>query len=401
MEPGHQLLHKLFNLWQSNPDGQRRKSLPITRDRAEIYFQTVNPDDKDRLHDSLRCAEKAGCIALEWGKHHDNHLLKKIWLVDGESLANHLGEPLARDIANQSKQAILKEIPNDPWLQEVLSRIVSQWDKNKPAYRIPPGGVEDAVALLTALSAVRDGMQEGLDLRTFSAKTLGDSKAMERMRDRFTRVWNEKFETGLDGPELFESLGLMKFAPLIHLKGPISVKVGHCWLPIHEIPGYLGIPPDTITDIRLVDRPEYLLTIENLASFNRHCREIDDRGIIVYTAGFFGPATAPVLTKLESIVASTVPFYHWGDIDAGGLNIARHVQSLIQRELELHQMTLDLLHTQGKGADSIGGTLVPRKISCNRQIEALVETLLAGPPYITLEQEAIDPLPPVQTVPTR
>jgi len=401
MEPGHQLLHKLFQLWQSNPDGQRRKSLSITQDRAEIYYQTVNPDDKDRLHDSLRCAEKAGCIALEWGKHHDNHLVKKIWLVDGKSLANHLGEPLARDIAHQSKQAILPKIPKDPWLQEILSRMVSQWNKNKPAYRIPPDGVEDTVALLTALSAVRDSKQEGLDLRTFSARKLGDSKAMERMRDRFTRVWNEKFDTGLDGPELFESLGLMKFAPLIYLKGPISVKVGQCWLPIHEVETYLGIPSDAITDIRLVDSPEYLLTIENLASFNRHCREIRDRGIVVYTAGFFGPATAPVLKKLESIIPSPVPFYHWGDIDAGGLNIARHVQSLIQRELELHQMTLDLLHTQGKEADSIGGTLIRKKTSHNGQIEALVEALLAGPPYITLEQEVIDPVPPVQTIRTR
>ncbi|GAB6084051.1 DUF2220 family protein [Desulfuromonas carbonis] len=395
MEPGHSLLYKLLQSWQSNPDGERRKSLPIKKGKAEEYFTTTNPDEKDRLHGSLKSAERAGCVTLEWGRFHDSNILHKIWLVDGRALAEYLGEPIARDVASSSAQEILSRIPSDPWLRDILTKIICQWDKNKSAYRMPPGTVDDAVLLMKAIHAVRNNRQQGLDLRTFSAKELGNSKAMEKIRDRFARVWNERFDTGLDGFELFESLGLVKFPPMVCIKGPIEVQIEDSWIQVGSLPNYLGFPADAIRGIRNLGLPEFVLTVENLASFNRHCREIFDWGVVVYTGGFMGPTTAPVLQMLDKAMPDSIPFYHWGDIDFGGLNIARHVQSLLKRPLRLHLMSADLLRSYGKEPEQAVRSVSVDQAGGNLEIEALAEAARANSPYLVLEQENIDPRSPV------
>lgn len=396
MEPGHQLLHKLFRLWQGNPDSLRRKSLPINKDRAAVYYQTVNPDEKDQLHDCLRNAEQDGCVSLVWGKYNDSHSLRKIWLTDGEALARFLNIPLARNIATEAEQIILKQLPEiKPWAQDLLNRIVDQWKKDKSAYRISPGEVDEVIVLIKSLNAVRENRQENLDLRTFSAKFLGDSKAMERMRDRFAKAWNEEFKTGLDGQELYEYLGLIKFPPALFIKGPINVRVGQCWLAVDQVPSYLGIVPDTIEEIELTEVPDYVLTIENLSSFNRHCREIQDNGIVIYTAGFLGPTTVPFLKLMDEKTEKSIPFYHWGDIDIGGMKITRHIQSLLKKKIKLHLMSAEILKKCGKKVDGFSGRLSTSKQSQNPQIESLTENFLANRPYLILEQENIDPVSPL------
>jgi len=398
MEPGHQLLNKLFHLWQSNPESSKRKSLPINQKRAPAYYQTVNPDEKDQLHACLINAEKAGCISLVWGKYPDSHLLQKIWLTDGESLARFLGIPLARDIAKEAQSKILERFPqNESWIVDLVSQICTQWETDRSAYNIVPGDIDEVITLIRALKAVRKGEHQELDLRTFSAKTLGDSKAMERIRDRFARVWNEKFNSGLDSKELYESLGLTKFPPALFLKGPLEVRIGDCWLDIAKFPPYLGVVPDSIDEIRLTNSPDYVLTVENLASFNRHCREINDNGITIFSSGFLGTATTAFLKRLDAKAELSLSFFHWGDIDEGGLRISRYIQSLLGRKLNLHLMTDELLKMHGKQIERISKKqlAVIQTQTSNPQIENLVTNFLSKTPGIVLEQENIDPVSPV------
>jgi len=221
IEPGQQLLVKLFQSWEQIPDSTRRKSLPINKRRAAIYFEAISPEDKDNLHACLVNAEKEGCIELVWGKHHDSHLLKKIWLVDGKGLGKFLNLTLASDLVTEAQRVIETAFPTpDKWIQQLFERVYARWKKNQSVYRISPGDTNSLILLAKALIAVRSNKQKALDLRTFSAKHLGDSKALERIRDRFATVLNEEFSTGLNAKELYDYLGLSKFPAAIFIKGP-------------------------------------------------------------------------------------------------------------------------------------------------------------------------------------
>ncbi|KIH76247.1 hypothetical protein SAMN05660860_00139 [Geoalkalibacter ferrihydriticus] len=393
MNPGHDLLRKLFQIWQRNPDGKQRKTLTITKERAPAYFQTIDPDAKDQLHACLKNAAAEGCIELVWGKHFESHLLRKIILLDGETLGRFLGVPLAREIAAEAQAKLMFHVPpEESWLSDLVARVAEKWSRGEAAYRISPGEVGEVKLLIDALGAVKEGKQKGLDLRTFSARVLGDSKAMERMYDRFARIWNEQFDTGLEPKELFESLGLVKFPQPLFFKGPVRIKSGGDWLNMEPLKWGFGIPPDAIEDIAFALMPSYILTIENLASFNRHVREVDDEGLIVFSAGFLNPHTAEVIQTLERKLDSHTPFFHWGDIDVGGLRIANHLQAQIRRDLRLHLMSPEILSRHG---EMVTGSLPRfRAKSISPQIQDLMDALVSHDPAIILEQESIDPQPP-------
>ena len=395
MRPSDQLLTRLLNQWQSNPDSGRRRTITINEVKAPEYLSVVCPDAKDELHAALINAENGGCIQLEWGKHYQKNNLKRIILVSGPKLASWLNIPLAKEIADVSRKDVMAAAKNGPdWVMTVARNILEGWGKGRAVHRLDPGDTAGAIRLLTALACVANGQHTGLDLRTFSARCLGDSKYMERQKSRFATIWNQQFNTGLDPDELFESLGLLKFAPPAFLKGPCLIKLGGSQIDLANAKTYIGLPPDLVSDITFVQPPDYVLTIENLASFNRHIREINDNGLVVFSSGFLSPGSSKILRLLDSLLPK-INFYHWGDIDVGGLRIATHIQSQLGKRLNLHLMDAKILASHGKLSDSFTRGKLAGLQTSNEEIDALISLLLHTDNPLVLEQENIDPSAPI------
>jgi len=78
--------------------------------------------------------------------------------------------------------------------------------------------------------------------------------------------------------------------------------------------------------------------VENLASFNRHCREIDDDGAVVFSGGFPSRAVMAAICRLDTLLPDTVPFFHWGDGDRYGHLIFEYISKSLDRTLRMHLM---------------------------------------------------------------
>lgn len=68
---------------------------------------------------------------------------------------------------------------------------------------------------------------------------------------------------------------------------------------------------------------DYLLTIENLASF--HDAAVDGaaaHGLLLYTGGMPSPAWRRAYVRIIEGLPAGAAIYHWGDIDEGGFRIA-------------------------------------------------------------------------------
>jgi hypothetical protein len=276
--------------------------------------------------------------------------------------------------------------------------MVELWRVGKPAHGLEVSQVREARELLRALEAVCAGKQEGLDLRTFSARYVGDSKAMERMQSRFARIWQREFSADeLDAKELFQSLGLTKFPLPMLFKGPVTVVNRGVPFDCGTVRPYIGFPPQGVDDFTFHAVPRYVLFIENLASFNRHVAEIEDDGLVLYTAGFPSSNPLRLFQLLDEKLPESVKFFHWGDLDLGGLRIMARMQEHLRRALHPHLMTRELLEQHGKCSRRINTMKLALLAARHHHLKPLVDLILSFDPPLWLEQENVDPRTPQQS----
>jgi hypothetical protein len=394
---GRELLLKLFRTWQENPDAARQVSTPITRASALPYFETGGMEAKEELHAFLRNAEHFGCIALTWGRFTKSHLLERITLLDGPQLAKFLELPLASVQADTAGKVLRSELSGDqPWIGALLDEILGLWHIGKPALGLRVEQVQETRELLRALEAVCAGKQEGCDMRTFSARYVGDSKAVERMQSRFARIWQRQFDgDDLEPDELYESLGISKFPHPLLFKGPITIISSGEPFNCSKAHPYIGFPPQAVEQLAFPEAPSYVLTIENFASFNRYVAEVSDNGLIIYTGGFPSPSKAKLFKMLDTELPEHVEFYHWGDVDLGGLRIIVRLQSLINRKIIPHLMDHGRMEIFGVDNDKISRDKLKKLATKHDWTQPFVDSILSFNPPRTLEQENIDPASPV------
>jgi hypothetical protein len=155
---------------------------------------------------------------------------------------------------------------------------------------------------------------------------------------------------------------------------------------------FASVHPDMLSQLAVLVTPPAILTIENYASFNRQVREIEDGSLVVYTGGFPSAGVVELLSKVLRALPADVPFFHWGDIDAGGLRIFRYLEENLPKGPLPYRMTRDLAISHGQPADpdaSLGS--IARSDS---GVSQLAEWLAFGPDVRHLEQEALEPQSP-------
>jgi len=115
-------------------------------------------------------------------------------------------------------------------------------------------------------------------------------------------------------------------------------------------PLYFGIPPNEVFKLTFREKPQYFLTIENFASFNRHIIEADPRrrGVTVYVGGYPSLATQEGLRSLALAIPTDVPFFHWSDIDPDGTWIFRTIERVAGRPMKPHLMSGEIAEKFGR-----------------------------------------------------
>jgi hypothetical protein len=140
---------------------------------------------------------------------------------------------------------------------------------------------------------------------------------------------------------------------------------------------------------------DYIICIENPTSFWRYCTEIEGNYLALLSDGF--PAR-DVLSSMVHLVKSArastnMPLYHWGDIDAGGVRIAAHLEDAFNVPICLHEMSPSLALTLGTPLQSRNG--LERLATRPSPIGELARWLRTDQAKM-LEQEELDPKAPTE-----
>lgn len=305
------------------------------------YDHMRTSEELERFGRIMAAAEKAGAVSIVLERRPSGPAsIRAVVLADAAKLAAHLGRETA---ASEAARAIaaLRQItgPLPAWVDDVVDDIAAAWPIRREGYPgLVPGDVATAARFIRLLCAVDRGEHIGVDMRTFSRRACGDSKAAEQGLPRLARALRKRFDLP-DAPprEALAAFGIEKFPQPVLLRGSLCLSGG---VRLDGRP-YVGVPPEWLDTVTVDGQPDYFLVIENLASFNRHVREVDDAGIILYSGGFPALAVLKAIRRMDALLPADVPFFHWGDVDADGVRILQHIARSINRPLRPHLMGVD------------------------------------------------------------
>ena len=355
------------------------------------YSAFADVSEIDRFVRKLQEAEAAGAIRIAKGRGQNGDQIAHVRLEAVSRLYDLLGRRPVGELAAEARGRLLDglDLPNE--LEAPLAAIRAAWDRGRAWQGFAARDAERLRMALLLAKAILEDKHRGVDYRTFSRRIAGDSKALEKVEGAVVRLLGSALELPPTArpKDALRTLGLEKFAPPMLLAGRIDFDKAELSL---ARPTYFGIPPAEACRVRLREKPRYLLTIENFASFNRHVIEADPEGegLTIYVGGYPSLATQDALRYFARAAPAAVPFFHWSDIDPDGTWIFRTVERIVERPLAPHLMTSDLAETLGRAPAE---ALRPPRNAENSAISSLV-TYLQSDGAKWLEQEELDPTLP-------
>lgn len=386
------LLHLLLDRMEAPQERQRAITQKID------YRQIATPAAQDEFHRVLRDAERTGAIALESERmERITGEYARVRLLDADKLYAFLVRTPANHIARSAQAKIATQISyllSESFFSEVVSEAGAAWASNKSYLGFGPAETDAFTAVLQLAHGIVHLSGRDIDHRTFSRRTVKDSKALERNEGRVAKLLR-RYNVALTGEEpreVLEASGIVRRAHLLQVKGPLLVNSDALSMRgTGEL--FLGLPWAAAQQATLAHTVDYVITIENPTSFWRYCSEIRGNYLALLTDGF--PAR-DVLSGMIHLVRhacamGSTPLFHWGDIDAGGVRIAAHLEDAFERQLRLHMMTPDLALAHGTALVSRNG--LERLATRHGDIGVLALWLL-GNTAKALEQEELDPVAP-------
>jgi len=320
---------------------KRRPVLPITRGRAPEYFGLNDRGDREPVLANLEQVEAIGAVRLEWLREGSRDL-ERIRLKDADRLAAYLGQERAGDKAARIEGRVGPLMTTAPdWLREAWNEAVGKWRRGETAFSFSADQGDQIEQLFRLALGVSRGVHEGQPPRRFSAEQVGDPKALERLQGRlaFLLRRDPRLADLESGEDVFRTLGLDRTPPPLFLRGAVEIRGNSGWQSLAPYRPFVALDPGAIHEVKLLETPSYLLSIETLDGFQRQVRDVDDRGLVIWVGGVPGPGCRRLLARLDQVLPAEVPAFHWGNSTLAGIRaLAKLSQAFQCHPLRPHLM---------------------------------------------------------------
>ena len=380
------LLRDLLNKGQVTHDRRRDITLPATRIEG---YPFEDAETSKAFHATLILAQRAGAINIEWRRHYENEELLRIRLLH----ANKLAAFLKTDYLPDKLDSIFSRLDlsgTPAWLNESVDHLRDQWIKGKTAFGLSVEDADKLPDIIKAVSLLKEGLPqtEPLDYRQFGARYLGNSKRTKEIAHALAALYQQHWSlSGWRDQDILAQLNLIILHHPILIRGPVMLSDGEQQLRADIYP-CIGVPVKLFAHVEFIKTPTYVLSIENLSSFNEYTRSIRDDGLIFYTGGFPDSALQNAYQKL---VGSDAPVFHWGDTDPHGFMILKTLQNNIApHTVQPHLM--DLPDGQSYTPSQIKSLQKLKPV--NAPVDALLDELIVRG-YGCVEQETVQARAPV------
>ncbi len=397
------ILHQLIDSYERRADPQaRRISVKLAKADFPEYYNEEDASVKRDTNTSLKEWASQNWVALEWVRHEKDNLLKEVTLqieaIDAiyaylKRSPKTILQSQLTDLITRYRARLRAESPFRPVLDERLAQLANgkssqPFDINKRLDN------EDLLKALVGLDWLESDELE----RKFSARVLGDSKRLIELKSSLKRLVIKAYPEweGLEDKAFWSAMQIVANPSHIYVHGRLRFCLQGVEVDTAIFSPDLGLPIEAISQMDIVAlEARYLLTIENRTSFYDYVKAFPHDGLILYLGGFPNHARRQFLKRLVEF-APTKPFYHWGDLDYGGLQILAHLRREVQPQIIPLQMDLETLERHaGETLDSPSRANLARLLKNDllRDMVGVIEKMLANN-IKRIEQENLAPVSP-------
>ena len=241
------------------------------------------------------------------------------------------------------------------WLIPYYDHILERLNSGKLVKDVP--GLEDPLFFLFLNKTAEE--REPLYRRAFSAQvcTIWNGIAQTKQSEskitptkRFEKIYQSAvlsvlkqysplYEEGMSDEELLTAHGILTYAQTLEFKGAVSYRIddGAAISTAAQIYGTMfnkqtleNAVPISIVGIRQI------MTIENKANYEKMQFRPDT--LYIFCHGFFSPPERKFLSRVVALAGTDTEYFHWGDMDYGGIRIFKFLQKNLFPKLKPWKM---------------------------------------------------------------
>lgn len=241
------------------------------------------------------------------------------------------------------------------WLIPYYDHILERLNSGKLVKDVP--GLEDPLFFLFLNKTAEE--RKPLYRRAFSAQvcTIWNGIAQTKQSEskitptkRFEKIYQSTvlsvlkqysplYEEGMSDEELLTAHGILTYAQTLEFKGAVSYRIddGPAISTAAQIYGTMfnkqtleNAVPISIVGIRQI------MTIENKANYEKMQFRPDT--LYIFCHGFFSPPERKFLSKVVALAGTDTEYFHWGDMDYGGIRIFKFLQKNLFPKLKPWKM---------------------------------------------------------------
>ena len=128
----------------------------------------------------------------------------------------------------------------------------------------------------------------------------------------------------------------MKNPGFLYLRGRMVIELNGQVIDLGRLKSPFSLMSENIEQLHILDiQDQNVLTIENLTSFYDI---VLDNTLVIYLGGYHNALRRSLLTKIYALYPH-LKFYHFGDIDAGGLYIHEHLRRITEIPFKQYRMS--------------------------------------------------------------
>lgn len=338
------ILQTLVNKYESRSDygkmdkHTRRTMVNVNKSTFPNYYHDTNSQYKVSLNKDMQHLQENVLVELEWVRFNEGEELKRI-VLNEEKVTEHyrlLGiyskeerYSNALDVVKEHDQS--SHVLLESFYQHVIAQLTDL--KVVPSI-IDIDSLENTRSHLMALNALLQTRDSEISKRKWSIQLFNDSKKWESIESKIISVLKKYVYPGQDlsDNEILSEFGIIDKIQSINVFGPITFDYrGHA-LDISLFNTTFGLDTKFIENAEIsAVRADCIVTVENMTSFYDYvdyAKETNKNHIVVYLGGFHNSIRRLLLEKISMFVKTNnldVVFYHWGDIDLGGIRIWKHL----------------------------------------------------------------------------
>lgn len=289
--------------------------------RTEIEKITVSPDAIPLLCqvEQIEDPRERQLSQMELTKSWKSRVAQADWLIP---YYDHILERL-----NSGK--LVKDVPGleDPLFFLFLNKTA---EERKPLYR-------------RAFSAQVCTIWNGIAQTKQSESKITPTKRFEKIYQSAVlsvlKQYSPLYEEGMSDEELLTAHGILTYAQTLEFKGAVSYRIddGPAISTAAQIYGTMfnkqtleNAVPISIVGIRQI------MTIENKANYEKMQFRPDT--LYIFCHGFFSPPERKFLSRVVALAGTDTEYFHWGDMDYGGIRIFKFLQKNLFPKLKPWKM---------------------------------------------------------------